>query len=361
MEKASMKTRRFIQVFLTIFFVSALWSIAEGGPHDGISLATPAAQCGTCHQKEFNEWRYGAGSDLDSMGKGSRHSLSFTGAMYEPLLSTCDNKTQAFCNGCHVPANPWQVQDQDKINNIPSVRYVNTAEGVNCVVCHYDGNRKVTREELKNPLFCATCHADHNDGYNLTDAYITWMNDYKGGKKCVDCHMSKSAGGHSFSGSHSPNMESSTLKISSPNLPNPVVAGVPFNIDFNIQNIGAGHSFPVCPLRKLTVKVSILDGSNKEVSTFEKVYHKRSHVFKEDESLTEVVRAGEAKLLSIPRIINSPGIYSVKISVFRDSNRLGIMNSMSYLGGAYNTFVVEAEGPKNYGHLDNEGLFLQTR
>lgn len=325
--------------FRFLILVSVFLAFLAGGSradsgHSDASLSTPSAMCGVCHQKEYNEWRFGAGSDLDSMGRGSYHSIASSDDVYGILLDMFDPVTQEFCNGCHIPANPWAVQD--KVNDVPAARTVNTSEGINCVSCHFDGGRMVSKDELNDPVFCATCH---NDDYPLTEAYAGWAEDYTGSYTCTDCHMRYNKMGHTFGGSHSPSVEAMTLDVR-PSLPLPIQAGVPFTATVKIRNSGAGHSFPVCPLRDVIVKVSVLDESNAEISSYVEEYFKRTRLFGEDESLTNVLRAGEKRILQIPETIATPGVYTLKVEVFRDRNRLGILNSTTLLNGKYLTFTV---------------------
>lgn len=308
----------------------------KGVYHNGItiSLATPSAECGICHQKEFHEWRYAADSDMDSIGKGTYHALSSTEEMYKEMLNGVPSEFHIYCKGCHESGNAWAVEN--KVSDIPEPRSENINEGINCVVCHYDGDRMVSKNELKDPLFCATCH---NQGDSFTDTYIEWLNDYKGGKTCQQCHMKKDS--HLFAGLHSPSLLRDTIKISELLIPDYIVAGVPFNIQFNITNYGAGHSVPVDLLRVFRVRTSIVDSANVETSFHEESFYKRFAFFGEDTSQTEVIKAGETKYFTVQMVIDSPGIYNLKVELLQDTNRLGILNSTIFTGASYKTFTVQ--------------------
>lgn len=304
--------------------------------HNGItiSLATPSAECGICHQKEFHEWRYATNSDLDSIGKGTYHALSSTEEMYKKMLNGVPSEFHIYCKGCHESGNAWAVED--KVSDIPEPRSENINEGINCVVCHYDGDRMVSKNEFKDPLFCATCH---NAGDSITDTYIEWLNDYKDGKTCQKCHMKKDS--HTFPGVHSSSLTKDAISISELIFPDHIVAGVPFDIQFNLTNYGAGHSVPASILRKLRIRVSIADSSNVEVNSHEKDFYKRFTLFGEVPSETEVIKAGETKQLTFQGSVYSAGIYTLKVELFQDLNRLGIMNSTILMGAQYKTFTVK--------------------
>jgi len=38
--------------------------------HQGLSFATKSDTCAPCHQKEYNEWRFAAGSDVETAAIG---------------------------------------------------------------------------------------------------------------------------------------------------------------------------------------------------------------------------------------------------------------------------------------------------
>ncbi len=303
--------------------------------HNGItvSFATRAVECGVCHQKEFYDWRYALNSDLDGIGVGTYHAQSSTEEMYMAMLNVIDQSFHFYCKGCHESGNVWSVADN--VNDIPAPRTQNIDEGINCVVCHYDGSTLVTRNDLKDPLFCATCH---NEESSFTDTYTEWLNDYQGTLTCQQCHMKK--GSHLFRGLHSISFARNAVSISQPRIPDHVVAGTPFDIQFNLKNYGAGHSVPVDLLRKLRARVSIVNSTNTEISSYEKIFYKRFAFFGEDPSETEVIKAGEKKSIAFPGVVNDPGIYTLKVELLQDLNRLNIMNSTIFMGAVYKTFIV---------------------
>jgi hypothetical protein len=53
--------------------IAAFPAVASAGSHarQSVSFTTKAAECGACHTKQYQEWRYGAGTDLDNGGAGS--------------------------------------------------------------------------------------------------------------------------------------------------------------------------------------------------------------------------------------------------------------------------------------------------
>jgi hypothetical protein len=314
---------------------SAATSNQNSVNHQGrqISFATHASECGSCHQKEYNEWRYAAGSDITTVGKGTYHALSSTEPMYKALLSSLDPAQQDYCRGCHEAGNPWIVAD--KINNIPAPRTVNVEEGINCLSCHFDGTRIKEAEET---LLCATCH---NENTGLVETYTEWRTDYSGGKSCRGCHMKD--GSHIFLGFNSPSFVKKAITISEPSLPTTISAGSPFDIGFTLTNSGAGHTVPSDLLRLLRARVSIDDISGNEIFSKESLYYKRRAFSGEDPAETVVIKAGEIKPVEISAVtIASPGIYTVKIELLQDSNRLmPSFNTTAFMGSVYKTIVVQ--------------------
>lgn len=299
----------------------------------GVTFATRAAECAVCHQQQYQDWRFAAGSDLDTAGTTSYHAQSSTEPMYRALLETVAPEMRPYCAGCHESGNAWAVGD--RIADIPAPRTENLSEGINCVVCHFDGAQLVGSTQLRDPIFCATCHNEKN---SFTDTYGEWLNDYRGPKTCQQCHMNQ--GTHLFVGLHSPSLLRSAVALSNPSLPSSIAAGEPFDVTFSVTNVAAGHSVPVDLLRMLRARVSIADAWDTEVFVYEKVFYKRFAPFGEDPAETEVIRAGETKVIAARATLGEPGIYTVKAELLQDTNRFGVLNATLFNGATYTTIVV---------------------
>ncbi len=306
------------------------------GSHAGLSVsfAWRAAECGACHPRQYEQWRYGAGTDLDSAGAGSYHALSSTDGMFQAMLVRMQPDMQAYCRGCHEAGNAWSVED--KIKLIPQPRTINVEEGVNCLVCHFDGEKVVSRAAMQHPLFCATCH---NENTGLVEIYDEWVRDYRGGKTCQQCHMAD--GNHASPGFHGISFIRQALVAAKPVFSAPVSAGVPFSFLFDVTNVGTGHSVPEDLFRLLTVKASVLDGSGNELYRCVRTYYKRNALFGEDPAATEVLRAGETATIECrDAVVPSPGAYTVRVELLQDSNRVdAALSHVVFMGSTDETLV----------------------
>lgn len=309
---------------------------AGAATHAGrdISLSTSAAECGACHPWEFQQWRYGAGSDLDSGASGSYHALSSTDAMFRGMIDGIASETQPYCRGCHEPANPWSVQDQ--VNDIPAPRTFALEEGVSCVSCHFDGTTMVSGRALERPLFCATCH---NDSAGLVEVYAEWSTEYRGGRTCQQCHMRK--GDHAFPGFHSPSMARRALAIGKPVANGRIAPGVPFTFQFTVANVGTGHSVPEDLLRVLSTRATLLDGSGAEQYECVNTYYKRHAMFGENRADTQVIGAGASVVVECPSAVApAPGVYTIRVDVRQGANRFDPAGSTSVLMGSSDATLV---------------------
>lgn len=315
---------------------AAAMSAAPVAVHHGlrISFDTPAAECSKCHDTKYAQWRYASGSDMKTVGVGSYHAISASETMYTTLLGMFPPAQQASCKGCHEAGNALAVQDP--INDIPKPRTSNLNEGINCLTCHFNGKTMVASSSMKDPLFCATCH---NERSGLTSFYTEWLNDYHGGKTCNQCHME--ANNHVFPGYNSPSFLQKALTISAPAITDTPMANTPFDISFTLTNSGAGHSVPADLLRMMRVKVTVQDVSMQQVYAFEKDYYKRHELLGENPADSDVIKAGETKQITAPGVLlTTPGVYTVKVELLQDSNRVGVMNTTAFMGAVYRTLIV---------------------
>jgi cytochrome c7-like protein len=323
-------------VALSTAFIAVTPALVRAGSHSNlhVSFATTAAECGACHAEQYRQWRYGAGTDLDNGGAGAYHALSSTDGMYQVMLAKMQPDMQAYCQGCHEAGNAWAVPD--KITLIPQPRTVNVAEGVNCLTCHFDGTKVVSRAAMQDPLFCATCH---NENTGLVEIYDEWVRDYTGGKTCQQCHMPD--GNHASPGFHGTSFIRQALVAQAPVLAAPVVSGVPFAFRFDVTNAGTGHSVPEDLFRLLTVRAAVLDASGGELYECVKTYYKRNTLFGEDPATTEVIRSGATATVECGgAVVPSRGTYTIRIELLQDSNRVEpSLNRTVFMGSTYGSFV----------------------
>lgn len=335
-----MKVRKVVMlVTLILGLAVGVGYAAVGIPgHKDISFSTHSAECSVCHQQQYNEWRYAAGSDSPSVGFGSAHAITNTDPNYVSILPRVNPAVQAYCRGCHEARDAWGVQD--RINKIPAISPINPSEGTNCITCHFDGTKIVNRGQTKDPVFCATCH---NEDTGMTNLYEEWKTDYigQGGtKNCFGCHME--GGNHIMLGYNSPSFVKKAIAISQPVISGPVSVGNPFNISYTLTNNGAGHSVPEDLFRLLRARVSIKDVAGLEVFSQETVYYKKKTMLGENQADTDVIRALETKNITVPAVLTAPGIYTVSIELLQNSNRVFVdRNTTAFMGSTYSTIVVQ--------------------
>ncbi len=242
--------------------------------------------CGSCHAKEWEEWRRSAHAHaardpfVEFVAKGE---LALRGKSYLRL-----------CQGCHDPLGAR--------SGTPSL---SDGAGVTCTSCHdtsrliaAGGNadleargRDWTRdhagqgelERLRGPEFCGGCHQQFVPGRGLRsiDTLTEWQaSGYAGapedgGRPCVACHMPRDADGHA---SHAVVGGNVALAVHYP------VAGWEAAIRANlaeaaeldaewkdgavavtVHNVGAGHSLPtgVADLREMWIELEARDASGK--------------------------------------------------------------------------------------------------
>lgn len=198
-----------------------------------------AGTCGTCHPKQYEEWRV------------SQHSY----AQLSPVYLSLSNKINELANGsngdfclrCHSPVGA-NLGESPYISNLE--RHPTSREGITCVVCHRlnksynkvsgrlalveggltepvfgpkgdeilaralaEGSMKVTTDPeesgrkihkevkqfatLSAPVFCGTCHdVTLFNGFRLEEAYSEYRVSPAAaeGITCQDCHMGKEQG-----------------------------------------------------------------------------------------------------------------------------------------------------------------------
>jgi hypothetical protein len=207
---------------------------------------------------------------------------------------------------------------------------------VNCVVCHFDGTKIVSKAAMRDPLFCATCH---NENTGLVEIYDEWVRDYTGGKTCQQCHMLD--GNHAAPGFHGTSFIRQALVATAPVTSGPVTAGVPFDFAFTVTNAGTGHSVPEDLFRLVTIRASILDAASGELYECAKTYYKRNTLFGEDPATTEVLKSGETATIQCgAAVVPSPGVYTVRIEMLQDSNRVdATLNYTVFMGSIYGSLV----------------------
>lgn len=165
--------------------------------------ATPASECGRCHQPEHEAW-----------GR-SRHAQAWTDPLFRASFARA--RMRGWCRNCHVP-----LEEQQAVMGArPDDALV--AEGITCAVCHLRdgvvlasrapspdaGAAHAIREEpaLRSAAFCGGCHQFAQpvlDELPLRDTAVwaqsTLLEWERSGARasCQGCHFDthESGGGH---------------------------------------------------------------------------------------------------------------------------------------------------------------------
>lgn len=193
-----------------------------------------SSECQTCHQAEYAEW------------STSEHANSWTGAEVRRLSNEFANQD---CIDCHAPIPIFETGIGERV--LP--RTIRRVEGVDCIACHQlpSGGmagsfndpsapcNPVEQVELFRPEFCAGCHNQH-----LTMDQWKSSRYAEEGTTCIDCHMPYREGNPAKGRDHSMHGGASLA-----NLKRAVDLRGAFDEQaggwvLQLENIGAGHSFP---------------------------------------------------------------------------------------------------------------------
>lgn len=292
---------------ILIFLLSVNYTVlAAEDPHQNLSIATSASYCGNCHQAEYQQWRLGPGTDG---GQGTMHFLSALDPMYVAMKTLVPPELLFFCQGCHEPNTVWGMNSW--INEIPQAREVNVEEGTNCLSCHLSGNTVATSTELKESVFCASCH---NEASGAVNTYTEWLIDYGAKKSCQSCHMPD--GKHTWLGANSLAFlkNSVTLEVAASN--KETVKAV-----VKLKPKEVGHSVPSSVVRKLILEVKLLRSDNSLISQQEFAFYKRFGLFGEDVSQNNALKANEKKVVEVDFGSQPEGSYTVEATLKHQLNR----------------------------------------
>lgn len=270
----------------------------------------PAA-CGTCHQRQFEDWQTALHSR--AMGPG------LVGQLQEMDANAVDDH-QA-CLRCHAPLAEQEEHLQQALaaapRTVPSrpdgAAYTH---GLTCAGCHVrdhqrfgparrDGSGPKSGEQLphggwrvnaafEDSRFCAACHQFEPDGPALNgklleNTYEEWRASRyaRENRTCQSCHMPDRR--HLWRGIHDPEMVKSGLAIEASA---PAVDGGRVSGELRITNAGVGHAFPTYVTPRVMVEIGQAgsDGSLIE-STVER------HLIARDVSLDLATERADTRIL----------------------------------------------------------------
>jgi hypothetical protein len=276
--------------------------------------ATPAAECGACHQAIYREYAKGFGSDMKYPGEtlrtktdkvlempagtsvaASAHALA--GVDPWPVHAREAEEGGKKCNVCHFPQ-PFAIPERTALEvGKPLPRPEAQGEGITCAACHLTPEGKirgphqvdaphatVQDERMSSSEMCAYCHAKGKRAPGTqTQTYFEWRDDFAaaglGRQQCQDCHMprtlrktvedsdvpARAVARHLWTGGHSGQRLGSALSL---------VMLQPqkdrADVEFHVINVGAGHSVPTGSNRRaIYLQTRVVDKKGKVLATRE--------------------------------------------------------------------------------------------
>ena len=276
--------------------------------------ATPAADCGACHQAIYREYSQGFGSDMKYPGvtlraKGdkvlempagtsvaaSAHAVSGTDPW--PIHAREAEEEGKKCNVCHFPQ-PFAIPERTALEVAkPFPRQEAQGEGITCAACHLTPDGKirgphkvdaphetVADERMASSEMCAYCHSlGKRIPGKQTQTYLEWRDDFAapglGRQQCQDCHMPRTqrktaedsdvpiraVARHLWTGGHSGQRLGSALSLV---ILQPQKERA--DVELHVINVGAGHSVPTGSNRRaIYLQTRVVDRKGKVLATRE--------------------------------------------------------------------------------------------
>jgi nitrate/TMAO reductase-like tetraheme cytochrome c subunit len=273
--------------------------------------ATPASDCGACHQAIYREYAEGFGSDLRypavplrtkgdpatalpaaSSVSASAHAVA--GVDPWPAHARDAEEEGKKCNVCHFPQ-PWAIPDRATAEVVKPVgRPEAQDQGITCAACHLtpEGvirgphqvsapHATVADARVSQSEMCAFCHAmGKRVPGKQTQTYLEWREDFflagLGAQQCQDCHMPRTSrktaedadvpvravARHLWTGGHSGQRLGSALSMV---LVQPATGRGA--VELHLVNVGAGHSVPTGSNRRgLFLRARVVDARGKQVA-----------------------------------------------------------------------------------------------
>lgn len=277
--------------------------------------ATPAEECGVCHQAIYREFMTGFGSDLKylaiiyqsraekplTMPARVSSATAHAAAGVDPFPSHARQveEENRSCNVCHFPQ-PFAIPDLASAELAKPTPRPKDEEvsGLTCASCHLapDGKIRgphvvtsaphatVVDPKIQTAAMCAYCHAFGKRVVGKqTQTFLEWREDFHnaglGAQQCQDCHMPRTVrkttedfdvpvravGRHLWTGGHSMQRLHMALNlvVVQPDKKKPT-------LELHIINIGAGHSVPTGSNRRgIYLQAEAVDSEGKIAATRE--------------------------------------------------------------------------------------------
>ncbi len=247
-----------------------------------IERSLAPADCGTCHQAQFADWKTSLHSK--SMGPG------MTGQLVEMIRS--DPAAARSCLTCHAPLAEQAVQVPREAGFVanPIFDAGLRQQGLVCAGCHVRGYQRfgpprrdgtaptaAARDVLPHngftptaaflrSEFCASCHQFTPDGFALNgkllqNTFEEWRasSAARRGRHCQDCHMPDRR--HLWHGIHDPEMVKSGVRIALATERVRYRPGDELRATLTIANTGVGHSFPTYVTPRVVVRAELVDAA----------------------------------------------------------------------------------------------------
>ncbi|MDD5328943.1 MAG: ammonia-forming cytochrome c nitrite reductase subunit c552 [Sulfuricella sp.] len=271
------------------------------------SLAPSA--CGTCHPRQFEDW------------KSALHSRAMSPGLFGQLqeMGAAAGDDHQACLQCHAPLAEQGEHLRQTLANAPhSVPPrpdgVSHAHGLTCAGCHVR-NRQVfgpprkdgsapprqlphdgwqATDAFEDSRFCAACHQFEADGPTLNgklleNTYEEWRasRHARENRSCQSCHMPDRR--HLWRGIHDPEMVKSGLGIeSSP----PIISKGQVSAQLQITNRAVGHAFPTYVTPRVWVEIGQESAGGKMIaSTIER------HLIARDVSLDLTMEKSDTRIM----------------------------------------------------------------
>jgi hypothetical protein len=318
-------------------FLARHWAypiLPQGEPPEqftALEASLDPKSCGECHTSQYQQWRDSLHSH--AMGPGILWQLNLGG-----------QKEAMACLRCHAPMTEqlallsqqqgWSNSKAAPPEYIPPDLHRNALV---CAACHVRAHVRYGPPTLKaiNPSegphagfvesaafedsrFCATCHQFPEDGPRLNgklreDSYNQWLASSfaKKGQSCQSCHMPDRK--HLWKGIHDEQMTRSALTVSL-NAKADDKNGLVISAD--VENTGAGHSFPTYLVPEVLLNLELVDGDGKVTSLDSYTIAWRADISLNKELFDHRLAPGEkVKLQGTIKQVNSFTRYRLRIAV----------------------------------------------
>jgi len=297
-------------------FLSRHWHrpLAANGPapdnFSPLEASLSPAACGTCHPRQFDDWRSAVHShamspglmgQLQAMGPRAREQHQACLQCHAPLAEQEDHLIKSLIAGRMLP---------------PLADGASSADGLTCAGCHVRGNRRFgpprqdgsvpaadaqlphdgwqETKAFEDSRFCAACHQFEAGGPGLNgkpfeNTYAEWRTSRyaREGRSCQSCHMPQRR--HLWRGIHDPEMVKSGLSIR-----DALVATAAGRVaaTLTVANTGVGHDFPTYVTPRVEVEIAQQDRHGKLLATTVE-----RHLIARDVSLDLTVERADTRLM----------------------------------------------------------------